>query len=151
VEAFPVLVAMFEKILGECPYKSPTDMGVNMVGNCIVDDDAVRAASAQEIVRRYYDARCEQKKGKVSDDVVFKLELLMKKAGVTPEIRRVVAPALERAEKTSMPAAAMELPDGLREGSRLSTAQEYQASSRREERMWTEHGLLRSSHPETCG
>ena len=112
VEAFPVLVAMFEKILGECPYKSPTDMGVNMVGNCIVDDDAVRAASAQEIVRRYYDARCEQKKGKVSDDVVFKLELLMKKAGVTPEIRRVVAPALERAEKTSMPAAAMELPDG---------------------------------------
>ena len=112
VEAFPVLVAMFEKILGQCPYKSPTDMGVNMVGNCITDDAAVRAASSQEIVRRYYDALCEQKKGKLSDDVVFKLELLMRKAGVTPEIRRVVAPALNRAEETGDAAAAMELPDG---------------------------------------
>jgi len=112
VEAFPVLVAMFEKILGECPYKSPTDMGVNMVGNCIVDDAAVREASAQEIVRRYYDALCEAKKGKLADDVVFKLELLMRKAGVTPEIRRVVAPALRRAEETGDAAAAMELPDG---------------------------------------
>ncbi len=112
VEAFPVLVAMFEKILGECPYKSPTDMGVNMVGNCITDDETVREASCQEIVRRYYDALCEQKKGKLSDDVVFKLELLMKKAGVTPEIRRVVAPALKRAEETGDAAAAMELPDG---------------------------------------
>ena len=112
VEAFPVLVAMFEKILGQCPYKSPTDMGVNMVGNCITDDAAVRAASSQEIVRRYYDALCEQKKGKLSDDVVFKLELLMRKAGVTPEIRRVVEPALNRAEETGNAAAAMELPDG---------------------------------------
>ena len=112
VEAFPVLVAMFEKILGQCPYKSPTDMGVNMVGNCIIDDQAVRRASAQEIVRRYYDALCEHKKGKISKDVLFKLELLMKKAGVTPDIRRVVAPALARAAETGMPAAAMELPDG---------------------------------------
>ena len=112
VEAFPVLVAMFEKILGQCPYKSPTDMGVNMVGNCITDDAAVREASSQEIVRRYYDALCEQKKGKLADDVVFKLELLMRKAGVTPEIRRVVAPALQRAEQTGDAAAAMELPDG---------------------------------------
>ena len=112
VEAFPVLVAMFEKILGTCPYKSPTDMGVNMVGNCITDDEVVRQASGQEIVRRYYDALCEHKKGKVSADVVRKLELLMRKAGVTPEIRRVVAPALERAEQTGMPAAALELPDG---------------------------------------
>ena len=112
VEAFPVLVAMFEKILGSCPYKSPTDMGVNMVGNCITDDDVVRQASGQEIVRRYYDALCEHKKGKVSADVLRKLELLMRKAGVTPEIRRVVAPALERAEQTGMPAAALELPDG---------------------------------------
>ena len=112
VEAFPVLVAMFEKILGECPYKSPTDMGVNMVGNCITDDAVVREASSQEIVRRYYNALCDQKKGKLSDDVVFKLELLMKKAGVTPEIRRVVAPALSRAEETGDAAAAMELPDG---------------------------------------
>ena len=112
VEAFPVLVAMFEKILGTCPYKSPTDMGVNMVGNCITDDEAVREASSQEIVRRYYDALCEAKKGKQSEDVLLKLELLMRKAGVTPEIRRVVAPALERAEETGDAAAAMELPDG---------------------------------------
>ena len=112
VEAFPVLVAMFEKILGECPYKSPTDMGVNMVGNCIVDDEAVREASRQEIVRRYYAARCEEKQGKTSADVVRKLELLMKKAGVTPDIRRVVAPALARAAETGDAAAAMELPDG---------------------------------------
>ncbi len=112
VEAFPVLVAMFEKILGKCPYKSPTDMGVNMVGNCIVDDDVVREASCQEIVRRYYAALCDQKQGKLSDDVVYKLELLMRKVGVTPEIRRVVAPALKRAEETGDAAAAMELPDG---------------------------------------
>ena len=112
VEAFPVLVAMFEKILGECPYKSPTDMGVNMVGNCIVDDAVVREASCQEIVRRYYAALCDAKQGKVTEDVVFKLELLMKKVGVTPEIRRVVKPALERAEQTGAPATAIELPDG---------------------------------------
>ena len=112
VEAFPVLVAMFEKILGYCPYKSPTDMGVNMVGNCIIDDEAVREASCQEIVRRYYAALCDQKQGKTGDEVVMKLELLLKKAGVTPEIRRVVAPALARAQETGAPAAAMELPDG---------------------------------------
>ena len=112
VEAFPVLVAMFEKILGECPYKSPTDMGVNMVGNCIVNDEAAREASRQEIVRRYYAALCEQKQGKCSDDTVAKLELLMKKAGVDPSARRVVAPALKKAEETGLPAAAMELPDG---------------------------------------
>ncbi len=112
VEAFPVLVAMFEKILGQCPYKSPTDMGVNMVGNCITDDEVVRAASAQEIIRRYYAAMCDWKKGKESEAVVRKLELLMRKLGVTEEDRRVVAPALELAEKTGRPAAALELPDG---------------------------------------
>lgn len=112
VEAFPVLVAIFDKILGRCPYQSPTDMGVNMVGNCIVDDEAAREASRQEIIRRYYVAMCEQKQGKTDDAVLRKLELLMKKAGVSPEQRRVVAPALELAEKTGKPAAAMELPDG---------------------------------------
>ena len=112
VEAYPVLVAIFEKILGECPYKSPTDMGVNMVGNCIVDDEAARHASRQEIIRRYYEALCEQKKGKPAEEAIRKLELLMKKAGVTPAERRVVAPALERADETNAPAAAMELPDG---------------------------------------
>ena len=112
VEAFPVLVAIFEKILGCCPYKSPTDMGVNMVGNCIVEDAVTREASCQEIIRRYYTALCDQKQGKATDEVVRKLELLMKKAGVEPEQRRVVAPALARAEETGLPAAAMELPDG---------------------------------------
>ncbi len=112
VEAFPVLQTMFEKILGECPYKSPTDMGVNMVGNCIVDDDSAREASKQEIIRRYYAALSEQKQGKASDDVVRKLELLMKKADVDVSARRVVAAALEKAEETDKPAAALELPDG---------------------------------------
>ena len=112
VEAFPVLVAMFERILGTCPYKSPTDMGVNMVGNCIVDDEAAKYASRQEILRRYYTALCDPKKGKASDNQILKLELLMKKAGVTAEERRVVQPALDRAEETGLPAAAIELPDG---------------------------------------
>ena len=112
VEAFPVLVAMFEKILGQCPYKSPTDMGVNMVGNCIIDQDAAKEASCQEIVRRYYAALCDQKRGRNNDGAVRKLEMLMKKVGVEPSIRRVVQPALEREEATGMPAAAMELPDG---------------------------------------
>ena len=112
VEAFPVLVTMFERILGQCPYKSPTDMGVNMVGNCIINDEAACYASRQEILRRYYTALCDQKQGKATDAQVFKLELLMKKAGVAAEDRPVVAPALERAEETGLPAAAMELPDG---------------------------------------
>ena len=112
VEAFPVLETMFERILGQCPYKSPTDMGVNMVGNCIVDDEAAREASRQEILRRYYTALCDQKQGKVSEDVVRKLELLMKKAGAELKMRKVVAAALEREEQTGRPAAAMELPDG---------------------------------------
>ena len=112
VEAFPVLIAMFEKILGECPYKSPTDMGVNMVGNCVVDDEAARDASRQEIIRRYYSALCDQKQGKGSDDTVLKLELLMKKAAVDITTRKVVGAALAKAEETGLPAAAMELPDG---------------------------------------
>ena len=112
VEAYPVLVAIFEKILGHCPYKSPTDMGVNMVGNCIVDDEAARFASRQEILRRYYVALCDLKQGKGTEETVRKLELLMRKAGVTTDARTVVRPALELAERTEKPAAAMELPDG---------------------------------------
>ena len=112
VEAFPVLVAMFERILGKCPYKSPTDMGVNMVGNCIVDDVAACEASRQEIVRRYFDALCDQKRGKSGYDAVLKLELLMKKVGVSVEDRAVVTAALQKADETDKPAAAMELPDG---------------------------------------
>ena len=112
VEIFPVLTAMFEKIVGECPYKSPTDMGVNMAGNCIIDDEACREASRQEIVRRYYTALCGQRQGTVGEEVVYKLELLMKKAGVTTHDRSVIAPALQRAALTGAPAAAMELPNG---------------------------------------
>ena len=112
VEAFPVLVTMFERILGQCPYKSPTDMGVNMVGNCIVDDGATCEASRQEIVRRYFNILCDEKQGKAGSAEVLKMELLMKKAGVTEDARKVVAVALDKAEQTGKPAAAMELPDG---------------------------------------
>ena len=112
VEIFPVVTAMMEKISGECPYKSPTDMGVNMAGNCIMDDGVVRAASCQEIVRRYYTGLCDHRKGLVSEEVVFKLELLMKKAGITVHDRAVIAPALQKAALTGAPAAAMELPGG---------------------------------------
>ncbi|PWJ11804.1 DUF1846 domain-containing protein [Ruminococcus flavefaciens] len=112
VEIFPVLNAMFENILGESPYKSPTDMGVNMAGNCIVDDEAVCEAAKQEIIRRYYTGMCENRKGAISLEEVMKLELLMKQANVTPEDRKVVAPALEKEKETGGPAAAMELPDG---------------------------------------
>lgn len=112
VEIFPVVRAMLETIFGECPYKSPTDMGVNMAGNCIIDDDVCRMASGNEIIRRYYTALCEAKAGKLSEEVIFKFELLMKKAGISPNDRRVIAPALEKAVSTGLPAAAMELPDG---------------------------------------
>ena len=112
VEIFPVLSAMFEKITGVCPYKSPTDMGVNMAGNCIFDDEAVRDAARQEIVRRYYSALCDRRVGLADDDLVYKLELVMQQAKVTPAIRTVVAAAQERAAATGGPAAAIELPDG---------------------------------------
>ena len=112
VEAFPILEALFEKIMGACPYKSPTDMGVNMVGNCIFDDEAVKFASRQEIIRRYYVAACDLKQGKCGEEVVRKLELLMRKANVSPEERTTVAPALWREAETGDAAAAMELPDG---------------------------------------
>ncbi|MBR6242374.1 MAG: DUF1846 domain-containing protein [Ruminococcus sp.] len=112
VEIFPVLNAMFEKILGESPYKSPTDMGVNMAGNCIVDDEVVCKAACDEIIRRYYTAMCDFRKGLISEEEVYKLELLMKQANVSTDDRKVVAAALAREEETHAPAAAMELPDG---------------------------------------
>ena len=111
VEVFPVLAAMFEKITGSCPYKSPTDMGVNMAGNCIVDDEVCRQAAGQEIVRRYYDALCDRRQGKGEDEAVFKLELLMQQAGVTTAIRPVVAAAKQAAQVTGEPAMAIQLPD----------------------------------------
>ncbi|MCR5249765.1 MAG: DUF1846 domain-containing protein [Lachnospiraceae bacterium] len=112
VEIFPVLNAMFEKIMGSSPYKSPTDMGVNMAGNAIIDDEAVSSASRQEIIRRYYNALCQRRQGNADDEQVMKLELLMKQAGVTTEDRPVIGAALVKAEMTGAPAAAMELPDG---------------------------------------
>ena len=112
VEIFPVLSAIFEGIYGSCPYKSPTDMGVNMAGNCIVDDEACREASRQEIIRRYYHALNRMADGAASEEEVYKLELLMKQARVAPEDRRVVGAANQKAEATHAPAAAMELPDG---------------------------------------
>ena len=112
VEIFPVVNAMLEKILGACPYKSPTDMGVNMAGNCIIDDEFTKEASRQEIVRRYYTALCDLRKGVITNEVVLKLELLMKKAGVATTDRIVIAPALQKAAITGSPAAAIELPDG---------------------------------------
>lgn len=112
VEIFPVLNAIFEQILGESPYKSPTDMGVNMAGNCIIDDAVCREASGQEIIRRYYQAQCDQKRGEDCAEVVYKLELLMKQASLTPEDRQVIRAAAEREEQTGHPACAIELPDG---------------------------------------
>ena len=112
VEVFPVLSAMFEKIMGECPYKSPTDMGVNMAGFCIVDDEAVCAAARQEIVRRYYTALCDRRMGTADDELVNKLELVMQQAHVDPSIRPVVAAAAQVAEETGKPAGAIQLPDG---------------------------------------
>ena len=112
VEAFPLLSAIFEKIIGECPYSSPTDMGVNMAGYCITDDDAVCEASKREIIRRYYTSKCRQLKCLEDDETVYKIELVMKQAGVTALDRAVTVAALKRAEETGKPAAALELEDG---------------------------------------
>mgnify|MGYP002638903648 CR=1 FL=1 len=112
VEIFPVLNTIFEKIYGESPYKSPTDMGVNMAGNCICDDEACREASKQEIIRRYFDALNALAKGSTSEKEAQKIELLMNMAGITVTDRKVVIKALERAKETDGPAAALELRDG---------------------------------------
>jgi uncharacterized protein (UPF0371 family) len=112
VEVFPVLQAIFEQIMGKSPYQSPTDMGVNMIGSCIMDEDACCSASLQEIVRRYYKALCDRRKGMGTDETVFKLELLMKQAGITAGIRPVIAAAEAAEEETGLPAVAIELPDG---------------------------------------
>lgn len=113
VEIFPVLRAMMEKISGKCPYKSPTDMGVNMAGNCIVDDEACREASSNEIIRRYYNALCSKRKGLSDGTDVEKIKLLMNTIGISPENRPVIAAACEKSEREDgTPATAIELPDG---------------------------------------
>ena len=103
---------MFERIYGENPYKSPTDMGVNMAGNCICDDEACREASNQEIIRRYYSALKGLAEGTSQEEEAYKIELLMKQSHITVDARKVVGAALKRAEETGAPAAALELADG---------------------------------------
>ncbi len=113
VEVFPVLRSMFTGILGECPYKSPTDMGVNMAGFCIYDNEAVSEAAKSEIIRRYYNALCELRKGGGSETERQKIEILMRKLSINVDKdRRCVSVALKRAEETGGPAVAIELADG---------------------------------------
>ncbi len=112
IEIFPVLNAIFEKIYGTSPYKSPTDMGVNMAGNCIIDDEIVSEASKQEVIRRYYKTLVKKANGENVLDEIYNLELIMNQLEITPEYRKCVTPALEKAAETGAPAAAMELEDG---------------------------------------
>ena len=112
VEIFPVLNAMFMKIYGKNPYASPTDMGVNMAGNCIIDDEICREASKQEIIRRYYEAVAGVADGTHTQEEVGKIELLMSQENLSVDDRHVVSAAMERAKLTGAPAAAIELPDG---------------------------------------
>lgn len=112
IEIFPVLNAMFEAIYGESPYKSPTDMGVNMAGNCIVDDEACCEASNQEIIRRYYTTLNRVVEEKANESEVLKIEFLMKQAGITTGDRKVTVAANERCAKLGVPTAAIELDNG---------------------------------------
>ncbi len=112
VEIFPVVNAMMERIMGQSPYKSPTDMGVNMAGCAISDDEAVRAAANQEIIRRYYAALCAVRQGNSEQSEVSKIELLMNQLQISVADRPVAAAAVEKAEATGAPATAIELEDG---------------------------------------
>ncbi len=112
IEIFPVMNALFEDIYGEAPYKSPTDMGVNMIGSCICDDEVCREASRQEIIRRYFTGLCNLADGKCTENEVNKLSLLMKRAKLTVNDRRCVVAARERLEKAQKATSAMELEDG---------------------------------------
>ena len=112
IEIFPVLNAIFEGIYGNNPYKSPTDMGVNMAGNCIFDDDACKNASNMEIIRRYYQSLNRLALDQCQENEVMKIELLMKQAKITTDDRVVTCAAKERAKELLVPCAAMELSDG---------------------------------------
>ena len=112
VEAFPLLKAMLERILGTSPYNSPTDMGVNMVGNCIIDDEAVCDAAKKEIIRRYFKVCCDKVMGRVGENAVTKAESIMRQAGVCAEDRKVVGSALAKARESGAHAVAIELDDG---------------------------------------
>ena len=112
VEIFPVLSAMLCKIMGTSPYKSPTDMGVNMAGYCVIDDEVCDKASKQEIIRRYYSAQLDVIRGVVSKETVSKIEILMQKLHITIGDRAVVAKALEKELITGEPCCALQLADG---------------------------------------
>jgi len=112
VEIFPVLEAIFKKIYGECPYKSPTDMGVNMAGFCIFDDEAVRSAARAEIVRRYYNSLCDFKRGLTDGKDAEKIKFIMDSAGISVSEYPVIDAALAKEAQTGKPAIAIELPDG---------------------------------------
>ena len=112
IEIFPVLNAIFEGIYGSNPYKSPTDMGVNMAGNCIIDDEVCCEASRMEIIRRYYNALNRAVRDESSDNEVYKIELLMKQAKITTDDRKVTVACKKRAEELGVPTAAIELADG---------------------------------------
>ena len=112
VEIFPVLQTIFKTISGTSPYQSPTDMGVNMAGNCIFDDEAVKKAAREEMIRRYYIALCEQKKGKENKAEISKLEMLLNQEGLSTADYAVAVAAKTTEEETGEPAAAIELPDG---------------------------------------
>lgn len=112
VEIFPVLNAIFERLLGKSPYKSPTDMGVNMAGNCIIDDEVAIKASQDEIVRRFYQAKVDEKKGIADQATIEKIEIIMSQANVTADSRLCAKAAVEKANATEGPALAIELPDG---------------------------------------
>ena len=112
VETYPVLNAIMTRILGESPYKSPTDMGVNMVGSCLSDDEVCQEASRQEVIRRYFAAKAEWRKGLGEETAVYKIEILMNQLGIGETDRPAVLPARDRAEATGKPAMAFELPDG---------------------------------------
>ena len=113
IEIYPVLNAIFEEIYGEnIFYKSPTDMGVNMAGNCIIDDDVCCEASNMEIIRRYYTALNKVADEDNAENEVYKIQLLMKQAKISPDDRKVTVAANKRAEKLGVPTAAIELHDG---------------------------------------
>ena len=112
VEIFPVLNALFDGIYGECPYKSPTDMGVNMVGFCICDDDVCQQAGKDEVIRRYYTALNQMALGALNDQEVNKISLLLKQAKISTDDRRVTVEARLRKEESGVPSSAIELEDG---------------------------------------
>lgn len=113
VEIFPVLKAIFTQILGQSPYKSPTDMGVNMAGYCFTDENVIKEAAKEEIIRRYFSAICKKRKGSNNDEEISKIEVLLEKAETSVKNRKVAVAAREKNELTGRVCAAIELPDGV--------------------------------------